>query len=98
MSTLGSACAPLASSSPRRRGSSVCCETSLDPCLRGDDDGRNTGAITVTSGRCVPPLYGAFNTYTSPGRIVPVRRSMIVRTLSPMDPKCTGICGALAIK
>ena len=27
---------------------------------------RNTGAITVTSGRCVPPLYGAFSTNTSP--------------------------------
>ena len=30
---------------------------------------RNTGAITVTSGRCVPPLYGAFSTNTSPRRM-----------------------------
>ena len=25
-----------------------------------------TGDTTVTSGRCVPPLYGSFSTYTSP--------------------------------
>ena len=58
----------------------------------------NTGAITVTSGRCVPPLYGAFSTNTSPRRIVPRRRSMIVLTLSPIEPRCTGMCGALAIR
>ena len=54
--------------------------------------------ITVTSGRCVPPLYGAFSTNTSPGCIVPARASMIVRTLSPIEPRCTGMCGALAIR
>jgi hypothetical protein len=50
------------------------------------------------SGRCVPPLYGAFSTNTSPRRIVPARRSMIVRTLSPIEPRCTGMCGAFAIR
>jgi TRAP-type transport system periplasmic protein len=59
---------------------------------------RNTGAITVTSGRCVPPLYGALSTNTSPGCIAPLRRSMIVFTLSPIEPRYTGMCGALAIR
>ena len=27
----------------------------------------NTGMMTVTSGRCVPPAYGAFSAYASPG-------------------------------
>ena len=69
-----------------------------EPRLRGGDDSRNTGAITVTSGRCVPPLYGAFSTNTSPARIVPRRRSMMVATLSPIEPRCTGMCGAFAIR
>ena len=42
------------------------------------DSSRNTGMTTVTSGRCVPPLYGAFSTNASPGCIVPVRASMMV--------------------
>ncbi len=54
--------------------------------------------MTVTSGRCVPPLYGALSTNTSPGRMLPARRSMMVRTLSPIEPRCTGMCGALAMR
>ena len=57
----------------------------------------NTGITTVTSGKCVPPAYGAFSTYTSPGRIVSPRRRMISCTDSPIEPRCTGMCGAFAI-
>ncbi len=70
----------------------------------GDEEGRvaradrNTGITTVTSGRCVPPAYGAFSTYTSPGRIVSPRRRMISCTDSPIEPRCTGMCGAFAIR
>ena len=53
---------------------------------------------TVTSGRCVPPAYGAFSTYTSPGRIASPRRRMISCTDSPIEPRCTGMCGAFAIR
>ena len=59
---------------------------------------RNTGITTVTSGKCVPPAYGAFSTYTSPGRIVSPRRRMISCTDSPIEPRCTGMCGAFAIR
>jgi len=57
----------------------------------------NTGVTTVMSGRWVPPLYGSFSTKTSPGRMAPRLRAMTVRMDSPMEPKCTGMCGALAI-
>ncbi len=53
--------------------------------------------ITVTSGRWVPPLYGLFSANTSPARIAAPRSRRIVRTLSPIEPRCTGMCGALAI-
>ncbi|MNT95433.1 hypothetical protein D3C72_2373130 [compost metagenome] len=58
----------------------------------------NTGVMIVTSGRCVPPWYGSFTTYASPGIIWPALAFMTVRTDSPMDPRCTGMCGALAIR
>ena len=61
-----------------------------------------TGVITVTSGRCVPPLYGALSTKTSPGcmrllAFAPLFSLMTVRIDSPIEPRCTGICGAFAI-
>ena len=54
--------------------------------------------MTVTSGRCVPPLYGSFSTNTSPGACVPAFSRITVLTLSPIEPRCTGMCGALAIR
>jgi hypothetical protein len=59
---------------------------------------RYTGVITVTSGRCVPPWYGSFSTYTSPGCMLPAFSRITVLMLSPMLPRCTGMCGALAIR
>ena len=56
----------------------------------------NTGVMTVTSGRCVPPLNGLFSATTSPGFSEAPRSRSTVRTLSPMAPRCTGTCGALA--
>ena len=57
----------------------------------------NTGVITVMSGRWVPPWYGSFSMNTSPGRMRPALRSITAFTLSPIEPRCTGMCGALAI-
>ncbi len=57
-----------------------------------------TGVMTVTSGRWVPPLYGLFSATTSPGRKVSRRLFSTVRTLSPIAPRCTGMCGALATR
>src|SRR5258706_324002 len=54
--------------------------------------------MTVTSGKCVPPLYGSFNTYTSPGFIFPAFFAITVLMLSPMEPRCTGMWGALAMR
>ena len=54
--------------------------------------------MTVMSGRWVPPWYGSFSTYTSPGCMLPWLRAMTVRMLSPMEPRCTGMCGAFAIR
>ncbi len=57
-----------------------------------------TGVITVMSGRCVPPLKGLLSAITSPGRNVAPRRRSTVRTLSPIAPRWTGTCGALATR
>ena len=57
-----------------------------------------TGVMTVTSGRCVPPLNGLFSATTSPGFSVPLRCASTVRTLSPIAPRCTGTCGAFATR
>ncbi|CAM5300018.1 hypothetical protein SRIMM317S_00909 [Streptomyces rimosus subsp. rimosus] len=59
-----------------------------------------TGVTTVTSGRCVPPWYGSLTAYTSPGRRSPVPRRRLSTSLmdSPIDPRCTGMCGALAMR
>src|SRR5216684_3855739 len=35
--------------------------------------------------------------YTSPGRMAPALRAATIAMLSPIDPRCTGMCGALAI-
>ena len=35
---------------------------------------------------------------TSPARIVPAFSRMTVLMLSPIEPRCTGMCGALAIR
>ncbi len=51
--------------------------------------------MTVTSGKCVPPLNGAFRTNTSPFFMSGFRR-MTVRIDSDMEPRCTGTCGAFA--
>ena len=56
----------------------------------------NTGVITVTSGRWVPPLYGAFTQKTSPGFILPAFSRMTVRMLSLIEPRWMGMCGAFA--
>ena len=52
---------------------------------------------TVTSGRCVPPAYGAFSAKASPGCMSRPRRRRISCTDSPIEPRCTGMCGALAM-
>ncbi len=57
-----------------------------------------TGVTTVTSGRWVPPWYGSLIAYTSPGRISPARRRSTSLMDSPIEPRCTGMCGALAIR
>jgi len=56
----------------------------------------NTGVQTVMSGRWVPPLYGALSAKTSPARMAPALRRMIVSTERSIEPRCTGMCGALA--
>ena len=58
----------------------------------------NTGVITVTSGRCVPPLKGAFKTKTSSGKILSLFNFTTVLIASDIEPKCTGTWGALATK
>ena len=35
--------------------------------------------------------------YTSPGRILAALRAATIAMLSPIDPRCTGMCGALAM-
>ena len=57
-----------------------------------------SGVTTVTSGRWVPPLKGLFVMKTSPGSICPAFSDKIVFTLSDMEPRCTGTCGALATR
>jgi hypothetical protein len=54
------------------------------------------GVITVTSGRCVPPLNGAFSTKTSPGASCPGWADHGADRFSPIEPRWTGTCGALA--
>ena len=56
----------------------------------------NTGMITVMSGRWVPPLYGSLSANTSPGAISARRCRSTWRTLSPIEPRWTGMCGAFA--
>ena len=46
----------------------------------------------------MPPWYGSLTAYTSPGRIVPARRLITSLTLVPIEPRCTGMCGAFAIR
>ncbi len=49
------------------------------------------------SGRWVPPWYGSLSIHTSPGDMRGLR-AMTVRIDSPIEPRCTGMCGALAIR
>ena len=53
----------------------------------------DTGEISVTSGRCVPPEYGSLITNTSPGA---GSRDITAATASGMAPRCTGMCSACA--
>ena len=53
---------------------------------------------TVTSGRCVPPWYGSLSAYTSPRFIVPAFLAITVLIDSLIEPRWTGMCGALAIR
>ena len=46
----------------------------------------NTGVMTVMSGRCVPPLYGALRANTSPGLITSCLLAFTARTLSLIEP------------
>ena len=55
-----------------------------------------TGVMTVTSGRWVPPLKGAFNTNTSPGNMLSLFNFMTVLIASDIEPKWTGTWGAFA--
>ena len=57
-----------------------------------------TGVITVTSGRCVPPLKGALRTNTSPGKILFLFNLITVLIASDIEPRWTGTWGALATK
>jgi hypothetical protein len=60
-----------------------------------------TGVTTETSGRCVPPAKGLLSTKLSPAwipRAEPAHLPITVRTLSPIEPRWTGMCGALAIR
>ena len=57
----------------------------------------NTGVTTVTSGRWVPPRYGSLRTNTSPGAMRPALSAITALTLAPIEPRWTGMCGALAI-
>ncbi len=57
-----------------------------------------TGVMTVTSGRWVPPLKGLFIMNTSPGRMSPSFWRSTVRTLSLIEPRWTGTCGAFATR
>ncbi|COW19889.1 Uncharacterised protein [Mycobacterium tuberculosis] len=58
----------------------------------------NTGVITVMSGRWVPPWYGSLTAYTSPGFMPLKRRRITSLTVVPIEPRCTGMCGALATR
>ena len=55
----------------------------------------NTGAMQVTSGRCVPPLKGSLSMKTSPSDIP--GSPIIAFTAKLMEPRCTGMCAACAI-
>ena len=58
----------------------------------------NTGDTTVMSGRCVPPAYGELTRNASPLRMSAAYSSSTAATLAPMEPRCTGMCGALATR
>ncbi len=48
----------------------------------------------VTSGRCVPPVYGSFRIHVSPGA---GSRARTAATASGIAPRWTGMCSAWAI-
>lgn len=68
------------------------------PVPRGPSASSKTGVTTVTSGRWVPPWYGSLIAYTSPGRRSSPRRRRTSLIDSPMEPRWTGMWGALAMR
>jgi hypothetical protein len=55
-----------------------------------EDDFRRRGAWNTRRAE--------YRTYASPGRMSSARSRITVRTLSPIDPRWTGMCGALATR
>ena len=68
---------PMSAWCPREATKNVICFPSLS----------KTGVITVTSGRCVPPLKGALRTKTSPGKISFLFNFITVLIASDMEPR-----------
>src|SRR3989449_2297481 len=56
----------------------------------------NTGRMSVTSGRCVPPRYGSFRMIWSPSRRVPGKSRIAASTATGIEPRWTGMCSAWA--
>lgn len=64
--------------------------------LEEEEDEAKTGVMTVRSGRWDPPATGELASNTSPGFKDGPRRSSWYLIANDMDPKCTGMKGALA--
>jgi hypothetical protein len=62
----------------------------------GEEDEAKTGVMTVKSGRWDPPATGELASNTSPGFKDGPKRSSWYLMANDMDPKCTGMNGALA--
>lgn len=61
-----------------------------------EEDEAKTGVMTVRSGRWDPPATGELARSTSPGFKDGPRRSSWYLMANDIDPKCTGMKGALA--
>jgi hypothetical protein len=70
-------------------------EVEVDELLEEEDEAK-TGVMTVRSGRCDPPATGELARSTSPGFKDGPRRSSWYLIANDMDPKWTGMKGALA--
>lgn len=71
-------------------------EVEVDELLEEEGDEAKTGVMTVRSGRWDPPATGELASNTSPGFKDGPRRSNWYLIANDMDPKCTGMKGALA--